>query len=76
MHDGRQEGFTLSEIKPGGLYDSLGLRNSDVLLNVNSLEISSPDVAVQAMSALRGMDRVNLDIIRNGEKITMTYQIR
>lgn len=76
IRDSRQEGFTLSEVRPGGLYDSLGLRNGDVLLKINRLEISSPDVAMQAMSALKGMDMVNLDIIRNGEKMTMTYQIR
>lgn len=76
VHDGRQEGFTLSEVRQGGLYDSLGLRNGDVLLKVNRLEISSPDVAMQAMSALKGMERVSLDIIRNGSKMTMTYQIR
>ncbi len=76
IRDGRQEGFTMSEVKTGGLYDSLGLRNGDVLLKVNRLEISSPDVAMQAMSALKGMDRVNLDVIRNGSRMTMTYQVK
>ncbi|MBI5194969.1 MAG: hypothetical protein HZA10_01460 [Nitrospirae bacterium] len=76
LHDGRQEGFTLSEVKTGGMYDSLGLRNGDVLLRVNRLEISSPDAAMQAMSALKGMDRVNLDVIRNGSRMTMTYQVK
>jgi general secretion pathway protein C len=76
IRDGRQEGFNISEVKTGGLYDSLGLRNGDVLLKVNRLEISSPDVAMQAMSALKGMDRVNLDVIRNGSRMTMTYQVK
>lgn len=74
--DGRQEGFKISEVMNGGLYHSLGLRNGDILLRINELAISSPEVAIQAMSALRGMNSVNLDIIRNGTNMSMNYQIR
>lgn len=74
--DGRQEGFKISEVKPDGLYSSLGLRNGDILLRINGLEISNPEVAIKAMSALRGMKRVNLDIVRNSKNISMSYQIR
>jgi hypothetical protein len=31
---------------------------------------------MQAMSALKGMNTVNLDIIRSGEKMTLNYQVR
>jgi general secretion pathway protein C len=74
--DGRQKGFKISEVIKGGLYHSLGLRNGDILLRINELAISNPEVAIQAMSALRGMNRVNLDIIRNGDNMSMNYQIR
>lgn len=76
IQNGKQEGFRILEVKPGGLYESLGLRNGDILLRVNNLEISNPEVAMQAMSALKGMNTVSLDIIRKGSKITMDYQIR
>jgi general secretion pathway protein C len=74
--NGRQEGFKISEVINGGLYHSLGLRNGDILLRINGLAISNPEVAIQAMSALRGMNSVNLDIIRNGDNMSMNYQIR
>ena len=74
--NGRQEGFKISEVKPDGLYSSLGLRNGDILLKINGLEISNPEVAIQAMSALKGMNRVNLDIVRNSKNMSMSYQIR
>jgi general secretion pathway protein C len=76
MVNGRQMGFVLSEVKPGGVYASLGLRNGDVLLRINQFNISNPESALQAFTALRGIDRAELDIIRNGERMTMTYQIR
>ena len=74
--NGRQEGFKISEVINGGLYHSLGLRNRDILLRINGLAISNPEVAIQAMSALRGMNSVNLDIVRNGDNMSMNYQIR
>jgi general secretion pathway protein C len=76
IKDGRQEGFSVSEVVPGGIYHSLGLRNGDILLRINGLEISNPEVAIQAMSALKGMSNIDLDVIRSGQKISMNYRIR
>jgi type II secretion system protein C len=76
MVRGKQEGFTLREVRKNGLYDSLGMQNGDVLLRVNNFNISSPESALQAFTALKGMDKVQLDIMRNNNRMTMNYQIR
>jgi len=73
---GRDEGFTLSEVKPGGIYQSLGLQDGDVLLRINDYDISNPERALQAFTALRGLDRVQVDLIRSGSRMTLTYQIQ
>jgi general secretion pathway protein C len=74
--DGNQEGFTLRDVKSGGIYQSLGLQNGDVLLRINDYNISNPESALQAFTALRGMDRIQLDIVRNDARTTLTYQLR
>ncbi len=76
ISNGVQEGFVLREVRNGGIYQSLGLQNGDVLLRINDYNISNPDNALQAFTALRGMDRVQVDILRAGAKMTLTYQIR
>jgi general secretion pathway protein C len=76
IRDGKHEGFKISEVIPGGMYHSLGLRNGDILLMINGLEISNPEVAIKAMSALQGMNSVNLDIIRSGKNMSMNYKMR
>lgn len=73
---GRQQGFILKEVKPGGIYQSLGLQNDDILLRINEFDISNPETALQAFTALRGIDRAELDIMRKGSRMTMSYQIR
>lgn len=74
--DGKQEGFILSEVKPGGIYHSLGLLNGDILLRINEYDISNPERALQAFTALKGLERVQIDLIRAGSKMTTTYQIK
>ena len=74
--NGKEQGFMLSEVRQGGIYQSLGLRNGDILLRINEYDISNPERALQAFTALRGMDRVQVDLMRSGSRITMTYQIR
>ncbi len=74
--DGKEEGFMLSEVKPGGIYHSLGLRNGDVLLRINEYDISNPETALQAFTALKGLNRIQIDLVRAGSKMTMTYQIK
>jgi len=74
--NGKEEGFVLSEVKPGGVYQSLGLQDGDVLLRINEYDISNPERALQAFTALKGMERVQVDLIRSGSRMTMTYQIK
>jgi len=76
MVEGVQEGFVIRELRPGGVYQNLGLQNGDVLLSVNKFKLSSPETALQAFTALQGMDRIELDVLRGGQKMTLTYVIR
>ena len=74
--NGKEEGFVLNEVKQGGVYQSLGLQDGDVLLRINEYDISNPERALQAFTALKGMERVQVDLIRSGSRMTMTYQIK
>jgi general secretion pathway protein C len=76
MVKGRPDGFVLQEIKKNGVYDNLGMKNGDVLLRINGSNISNPENALQTFMALKGMDKVQLDIIRDGNRMTLNYQIR
>ncbi len=74
--NGKEEGFVLSEVKAGGIYHSLGLQDGDVLLRINDYDISNPEKALQAFTALKGMERVQVDLMRGGSRLTMTYQVK
>ena len=71
-----QVGFVLSEVKPGGVYHTLGLKNKDIVLGVNGLKLSNPESALEAFSALKGTNRISVDIIRSGNPMTLKYNLR
>jgi general secretion pathway protein C len=76
MVKGKVDGFILQGIRKDGFYDNLGMKNGDILLRINDSNISNPENALQTFMALKGMDKVQLDIIRDGNRMTLNYQIR
>ena len=74
--DGKVEGFRASEVKPNGLFAMVGIKNGDVLLRLNDFPVDSPDKALQSFIALKGQNRLKLDMIRDGQPVTVTYEIR
>ncbi len=74
--DGKVEGFRASEVKANGLFSMIGIKNGDVLLSLNDFPMDSPDKALQSFIALKGQNRLKLDIIRDGQPQTFNYDIR
>lgn len=74
--DGKVEGFRASEVKPNGVFAMIGIKNGDVLLRLNDFPMDSPDKALQSFIALKGQNRLKLDLIRDGQPQTFNYEIR
>lgn len=74
--DGKVEGFRASEVKPSGVFAMIGIKNGDVLLRLNDFPMDSPDKALQSFIALKGQNRLKLDLIRDGQPQTFNYDIR
>ena len=70
------EGFMVTEIKPRGIMDALGLKNGDILKRVNGYEMTSPERAVQVLTALKGETSFELDIVRKGQPRSFHYEVR
>jgi len=76
VKDGRVEGFRVSEVKPSGVFAMVGIRNGDVLHKINDLPVDSPERAIQSLASLKGQNRIKLDLVRDGQPATFSYEIR
>lgn len=76
VKDGKVEGFRVSEVKPSGVFAMVGIKNGDVLHKINDLPVDSPERAIQSLASLKGQNRIKLDLVRDGQPATFSYDIR
>jgi len=76
VKDGKVEGFRVSEVKPQGIFGTIGIKNGDVLLRINEFPVDSPEKAIQSFASLKGQNRIKLDLVRDGQPATFNYEIR
>ena len=76
IRDGKPFGYRLFAISVDGPMAKLGLRNDDVLVSVNGLDIATPERVLQAYSELRTASQFALGLVRDGRQISQAYTIR
>ena len=74
--DGDEYGFRLFSIKPQSLVDRIGLKNGDIVQRVNGVEISDPSTAFSLLQELQGRSQVKVDVMRNHQPVTLSYEIQ
>ena len=73
---GVPDGFRIFSIVPGSLYEKAGLRNGDIVQNINGVELKDPEKAFQIYQLLKDNDRFTIDLVRAGQKMSLNYEIR
>ena len=73
---GKPEGLIISQIQPDSVFSDLGLKNGDILVNVNDKQITSPEEAFTFYNSLKSGSEVSIEITRRGQKKMFTYQIK
>jgi general secretion pathway protein C len=76
LQEGVTQGFRLSSIKPDSLVDRIGLKNGDIIQRVNGVELADPSTAFTLLQDLQGLSQVHVDVLRNHQPITLSYEIR
>jgi len=76
LTDGKLDGFRLYSVTPLGFVDKIGLRNNDLLQRINGMEIRDPSILLSLFQKLRNERTVRVDLVRNTQRQTLTYEIR
>lgn len=74
--DGTADGFKLFAIRRGSLFSKIGLRNGDVVRSVNGLRLNSIEEGLETFQALRHEDNLSIEVVRNKQAKTLTYNIQ
>lgn len=72
----RSAGYRVAAVRPGSAFEQLGFKNGDVIQQVNNVELSTPDKVYTIFQNLKDEKRVTVNILRQNQKSTITYEIR
>jgi len=70
---GNRDGFQLSAIRPGSLFDALGLHDGDVIRGINGVELGSSDQALELLA--KSAQRITVDVQRGTQTIILNCLI-
>lgn len=73
--NGKPNGLTLTHIRNNSVFNELGLKSGDVVKGVNGEDIESVDDALKFYHNLKSSSSVQLQIEREGEEKSISYQI-
>lgn len=74
--NGKNEGFKIFSIVPGSIFEKVGLRNGDILVRINEMEIRDPQKFMGVFQQLKDETTLSLDLVRKGTRQTISYEIR
>jgi general secretion pathway protein C len=68
-------GFQIRNIRPGSIFQRIGLNNFDVIRAVNGDPITTADQALRLLTMFRNEKEITLDLQRRNEDIQLNYII-
>ena len=74
--DGEMNGLKLYGIRTGTIADLLGLKNGDLVTQIAGVKLDSMKRLMSLSADLYGADTVNLEVLRKGETVYLSYEIR
>lgn len=73
IKNGKTIGFKMVELEKGSLLEKIGLRVGDLVVEINQVELNSPEKALQIFQQVREADNITLGLMRNGQPKTFEY---
>lgn len=74
--DGTVDGYRMSGIRRGSVFEKLGIKNGDIIHSVNGKGLTSTANAMDAYQSLQNESSFNFEITRRSKRQTMEYQVQ
>ncbi len=73
---GVPDGFIISNIRAGSLYQKMGIMDGDIIQEVNSRKIQTADDVMGLLSTIRAGSSLSVTVNRRGNRETLNYQFQ
>ncbi len=75
VQNGKTIGFKLVELERGSLLEQIGLKVGDLVVEINQVELNSPEKALQVFQQVREAKNISLGLVRGGQRKTFEYNL-
>ena len=75
LQNGSSNGFRLSQIQPGSVFQQIGLEDGDIVTGAQGQQVNDPMRAMMLLNTLRNSPSISLSLIRNGSPMRLYYTI-
>jgi hypothetical protein len=69
-------GLRLAKIKPDAIIKMTGVKEGDLINNINGQALSSMAKTAQVIKKAKKLDRIELSLLRNGQLLTVRHEFR
>ncbi|MGH7899182.1 MAG: type II secretion system protein GspC [Candidatus Binatia bacterium] len=76
FQDGKASGFRLFAIRQDSIFEKIGLKNGDIISRINGNELTDPARAMSMIQELRNEGQITVDLTRDRQPTSLTYEIR
>lgn len=73
---GKPDGFEISRIKKGSMFQSMGFKDGDLIKTVNGHDIRSAEDIMKLYNTLKDSNLFSIEIFRDNKKKTLNFKVR
>ena len=74
--DGQPNGWKVFSIRRTSALRQMGVKNNDVLTAINGHDLSNTEKALEVYGKLQSEKSFSVEVLRNGEPMTLEYEVR
>lgn len=74
--NGKTDGFSISQVAPGSVFDQLGLQNGDLLTSIDGQPVTNPMQAMGLIQAVKTASAIDLTVNRGGAPTSVHLDLR
>jgi type II secretion system protein C len=74
--NGKTDGFSISQVEPGSVFEQIGLQNGDLLTSIQGQPVTNPMQAMGLISAVRTASAIDLTVNRGGTPTSVHLDLR
>jgi membrane-associated protease RseP (regulator of RpoE activity) len=76
MENGQIVGFRLFQFEENSMFHKLGMKDGDVVTEINGVPLNNVTRTVQLLNGLRGENAVKVKVVRNGSPTSLDLSVK